>query len=336
MYREPRSLIMPEPTTSLAPRRYAPRSLITASIRLVLRTVTALPTAVDATPKLLARLPGIRAHEVHIPVADAHTPGTLYLPATAEPRPCVLLMHGTSAWMPLAYLFFIEALLERGIGVLHVDLDGHGRHPHPLSGTGLAQTANAAFTWLAARPEVLPDRLGVMGVSLGGSCALRAAADTGLAKAIGLVSTPVTVSMNGRARLREFVSTLNPEALEGWAQVPPHALLRSLRARIRLPEVPSSLGATEIDLFDRVTEPIIQHAIDELAPLRCASRLSNLPVALVNGAWDAIAPPSEAVRLAEQFQGPCEALIIPRRNHFTIMTSRRGARHMATCFDQWL
>lgn len=309
------------------------RSLLGSAMRLALHTVTSISAGPTAATLATRRFPGTRAEPVAVPVGDTATPGTLFSPAGVDRFPCVLLLHGTSACIPLAYLFFIEALLERGVGVLCVDLDGHGRHPLPLSGEGLARTGTAALHWLTQHPSVIADRVAVLGVSLGGSCALRAAAHTGHARALGLVSTPFSLSMGRRRRVREFLSTLNPEALESAFRIPPHALLRSLRSQIRIDPRPDF---DTIDLFHHWTEAVVQAAIDTLDPLSCATQLGDTPVVFLNGTWDTIAPPSQAEQMAACFSGPVEQIVLPRRNHFTVMTSRRGAGGVADWLVQHL
>ncbi len=327
---------MTESSTSLTVPAGGSRYLLGSAMRLAVRTVTALPGATDVALRLAARHAGLRTEDLPVRVGEATTPGSLFLPAGVTRPPCVLLLHGTSAWSPLAYLFFIDALLDRGLGVMCVDLDGHGRHPHVLTGAGLGRTAVAALEQLAGHDAIDPRRLGVMGISLGGSCALRAAAETGAVRGLALVATPVRVSMPSKSRLWEFVSTLNPEALAGWRRVPTHGLLRTLESRIRVPPDSTPTGDAEIDLFHRFTEPIIQRAIDELAPLDAAGRVSDVPVFFLNGAWDSIAPAGQAHELASYFSGPSERLVVPRRNHFTLMTSGRGATVMADHLERWL
>ena len=56
----------------------------------------------------------------------------------------------------------------------------------------------------------------------------------------------------------------------------------------------------------------------------------------LNGAWDSIAPAGQAHELASYLSGPRERMVVPRRNHFTLMTSGRGATAMADHLDRWL
>ncbi len=81
---------------------------------------------------------------------------------------------------------------------------------------------------------------------------------------------------------------------------------------------------------------VIQGAIDALDPLEAAGRLEDVPVFFLAGAWDSIAPPDQIEVLAARLTGPCERLVVPRRNHFTLMTSGRGTGAVAQWFGQRL
>jgi pimeloyl-ACP methyl ester carboxylesterase len=72
------------------------------------------------------------------------------------------------------------ALAQAGYGVLLYDQRGHGASDPVLRSVGWADSADVAraVTWLQARPEVDPARIGIFGFSVGGQTALRAAART--------------------------------------------------------------------------------------------------------------------------------------------------------------
>lgn len=312
--------------------------LLSSLMRMTLRVVTSIPSRQDVRQVIHARHERATFREVQIPVGETMTSGVLMLPSQAEtaPVPAVLLAHGTSAATPWAYIHYIRALLQRGVGVLFFELDGHASHPRALTGSGLAQTACDSLRWLSMQPEVDADRLGTMGISLGGSCALNASAATGLARAVALVSTPVRVRMPSGARLSEFVTTLNPEALEGFRVAPPHVLLRGLRGSIRIASETHERGFFEIDILHGLTEPVIDAAIQFLNPLDSAAQIQDTPAIFVNGNWDRIAPAEQAFELGRQFRGPTEHLLVPRRNHFTVMTHQRVAHDVADWMLRWL
>ncbi|MEW5981748.1 MAG: alpha/beta fold hydrolase [Acidobacteriota bacterium] len=118
--------------------------------------------------------------------------GTLYLPER-RPAPAVLLLHmlGRSRydWDSIA-----RALAEAGIAGLAIDLR---RNAWPKPGTAgggegdfsdLILDAMAARAYVAARPEVASDRIGVAGASLGANVAALLAASDAAVRSLALLS----------------------------------------------------------------------------------------------------------------------------------------------------
>jgi dienelactone hydrolase len=94
-------------------------------------------------------------------------------------RPCVVFFDGLDITKELQYLRGVPDLVRRGISCLLVDGPGtgeairfrgyHVRHDYEVAGT-------AALDYLARRPDVDSQRIGVMAISLGGYYAPRCAA----------------------------------------------------------------------------------------------------------------------------------------------------------------
>ncbi|TDR93619.1 alpha/beta hydrolase family protein [Enterovirga rhinocerotis] len=100
-----------------------------------------------------------------------------------ESAPAVLLLHGAEGLMlATAYRAAARVIARAGIGVAFVhyfdrtgdkicDLDRMRETIPPW-----AETVRDALTWLAGRPGIDPDRLGIVGISLGAGLALHVAA----------------------------------------------------------------------------------------------------------------------------------------------------------------
>jgi pimeloyl-ACP methyl ester carboxylesterase len=102
--------------------------------------------------------------------------------------PGVVLVHmlsrNKSDWHGLP-----ERLRDAGITALAIDLRGHGGSSGSAGDlTAMVQDVRAAAQWLATRPNVRPDAIGVVGASLGASLALLAAVDLPQVRALGLLS----------------------------------------------------------------------------------------------------------------------------------------------------
>jgi pimeloyl-ACP methyl ester carboxylesterase len=126
--------------------------------------------------------------------------GTLTLPEGAGPHPAVLLLYGSgradrdsnagrlrlNLGGPLA-----SALAAEGIATLRYDRRGVGDTPGDWHATGFTDNrddAAAALRWLAARPDIRADAIGVIGHSEGAIHAMSLAARSGVAAAVLLAA----------------------------------------------------------------------------------------------------------------------------------------------------
>jgi uncharacterized protein len=112
---------------------------------------------------------------------------TWYEPSR-RPAPAVILVHmfhrTRRDWDAQA-----SRLSSEGIGVLAIDLRGHGESTgDPSDLPGMVQDVKAARRHLAARPDVLHTRVGIAGVSLGANLAVMAAADDPSVASLALLS----------------------------------------------------------------------------------------------------------------------------------------------------
>ena len=135
------------------------------------------------------------------------------------PKPAVLMLHGVDG-LSLAERYRIGARLTASAGY-HVffphyfDRTGENRaslpmvHRHFATWTG---TVRDAVTWLERHPGVDPGRIGVMGISLGASLALAAAAEDARIRALVDYFGPVPEGLEARARRLPPTLILHGEA----------------------------------------------------------------------------------------------------------------------------
>lgn len=113
---------------------------------------------------------------VAIELGDLVLPGYARRQASAA-APWVLLVHGLDSAKEVELDHLAQGLVRRGASVLYVDFPGQGE----LAGTSSLRQFDAAFaravSWIGTY-GVEPPCLGVLGVSLGGHLACRAAALT--------------------------------------------------------------------------------------------------------------------------------------------------------------
>lgn len=304
------------------------------SLALVLST--SAPYTRDPSPLLLepAEDAAHTARRVSIPIGAQAMPGWLFEPKRPA-GPTVCLVHGTSAYETVAYYFWIRSLLKADVRVLTFELDGHGDNPRAMCLPGLDDNIPAALRFLREQPGVDPDRVGLLGVSLGGACALNAAAADRAVKAVVTVSMPQRIAVDDWHRLAETLGTLNPELLPVLARVTPDRLLSFLTAPLRVAQ--GLDHPHELTTFlDEDMPHAVNRALRYLNPLDNAARLVNTPLLVINGEWDNIAPPWQALDLYERAGGPKALSMVPRRNHFSIMVSRPAVEAATHWFRRWL
>ncbi|MFI5096763.1 MAG: dienelactone hydrolase family protein [Candidatus Acidiferrales bacterium] len=113
--------------------------------------------------------------------------GTLYLPENAPgPVPAIVMIHGTTGIDQRGELYR-QPLLDAGIGIFEVDFKTgiyKGPMDRPKPDTFLPM-AFAALKQLRKLPTIDPNRIGVMGFSLGGNIGLRTAMESNVKQWMG-------------------------------------------------------------------------------------------------------------------------------------------------------
>ncbi|HYO61339.1 MAG TPA: alpha/beta fold hydrolase [Actinomycetota bacterium] len=113
---------------------------------------------------LLARERGGPRHRDVTLAGDV--PATFYLPDAGEPPPAVVVGHGYSGDR-VTMSSLSRSLAEAGYAVLAIDFAGHGASPRSSAAVDGADELAAGLDWLEDSAEVDPDRLAVLGHSMG-------------------------------------------------------------------------------------------------------------------------------------------------------------------------
>jgi dienelactone hydrolase len=146
----------------------------------------------------LLEISGDRAERLTISHVHGQGPALLHFPTAdrglaGQRLPGMVVMHGLGGIkedMDAA----MAALRGAGLVTLAMDLPAHGECAEgPRLGRQAEQAVIAALETVAARPEIDPSRVGVLGGSLGGFFALRAAAATCLPVACVAPAAPFDV-----------------------------------------------------------------------------------------------------------------------------------------------
>ncbi|MCA9289212.1 MAG: alpha/beta fold hydrolase [Phycisphaerales bacterium] len=118
-------------------------------------------------------------------------PTPLVAPDALGRRPTILVAHGNAGCLP-DHDEFCAFLRDYGFNVLLFDYRGYGRSDLPTRGLrrdDLVIDAQAALEYLLTREDVDPERVGLLGYSLGGNIGLAMAGDEPRVRAVATLST---------------------------------------------------------------------------------------------------------------------------------------------------
>lgn len=175
-----------------------------------------LPAAVDGR--------AYQAVDLYNEQDDIHLSGW-YIPSTNGAA--VILLHGYGS-NRLEMLSRANVLAEHGYGVLLYDLRGHGESGGDKRAFGWEDVSDVdtALEFLSTRSDVNPDRIGILGFSIGGQIALRAAAENSNIRAI-VCDDPGYVTIDDappavtrREKFAYFISWVDGRGVSLWSGVP--------------------------------------------------------------------------------------------------------------------
>ncbi len=191
--------------------------------------------------------------------------------STAGPHPAVLMMHGFTGHRMESHLLFVKtarALAEAGFVALRFDFRGSGESEgrfQDVTVEGEVSDALAVLDWLAARPEVDPQRIALLGLSMGGCVASLVAGQDNRVKALVL-----------------------------WAAVAdPFALFAQLEKSTPLPPPLGVQPDGTVDLGGFLMGMDFVRTLPDVRPLDVVQQYSG-PALIVHGSQDPTVPPRHA------------------------------------------
>ena len=247
---------------------------------------------------------------------QVQTPALFLKPARTNGE-AVCWVHGTGDGKTHYKWVLLRAFAQRGIAMLTFDLPGHGDHPGVFSLPEALTAVPAALAYLRRRPDIDPERIGLLGVSLGGALAVRTLADGRGEKwhprAMCLLETPCSLFLDRWLYVREALGVASLQLLEVFRDCTVVNLWRRYSARAHL-AVP------------------IEWIIDDLAPAHHIAHIPSLPMLIVNGSRDPVAPPAHGRRLFERAACPKTWKVIRGGSHLSLIFMSKTAELVGDWF----
>jgi dipeptidyl aminopeptidase/acylaminoacyl peptidase len=223
---------------------------------------------------------GVPFEDVRFPTVNGRTLHGWWIPLDERRRPALVLVHGwgRNAERMLPYLPILRPM---GYHLLAFDARHHGTSDPDghASMKKFSEDIRAAVEFLAHHPAVDSDRLGVLGLSIGGSAAIHAAASDPRIRAVA--------TAGAFAHPREAMTHV------GFGKL---------------------LLAPAMPLVFRFMEWRVGARLDDLAPERQITRVAGR-VLLIHGEQDTVVPVDHARRLAAAGGARAELLVLPERGH---------------------
>lgn len=114
----------------------------------------------------------------HVPWRDHRLPGYLHKPKGEGPFPCLIFTQGMDSSKEEWHIWGQYAV-DRGFALFVVDTPGHGETRHldkvHLKIPNVIEAVSVCRSYLQGRPDILPDKVGILGNCLGSNYAFQAA-----------------------------------------------------------------------------------------------------------------------------------------------------------------
>ncbi len=250
--------------------------------------------------------------------------GDLLSPERAGRRPAIVALSGYQGLKGIHPARFARALVPAGYVCLAFDYRGFGASEGPrgrLVPQEQVEDARAAVSFLAAQPEVDPERIGLLGWALGGGVAIASAADDPLVRAVA-AANPIGDGARSVRFMHDEVS---------WGEL--QAAIAEDRAR-RAVEGASRLVPTfDVVRLDEVTRRYVDEELyrepgfgadvtlesTELLlrfrPELVVDRIAPRPLLLVHGAENRLHSPEESRELYRRARDPKELVLLEGAGH---------------------
>jgi alpha-beta hydrolase superfamily lysophospholipase len=247
--------------------------------------------------------------DLHVPISQGGYLPALHVVPHGGASAAVCVIHGSGCDKTSYAWRLVDTLIGPGMAVLLIDMDGHGENPRIQSFPAITEDAVAAVAWLRERYA----RVGLLGISLGGCVAARAAADGVPVDALVVLEAPPLLHYTKADVYREALALARPYLLDIFNDCTVQALVRAW-------EYPPIRAA--ISTWDLIA------ALDLCASL---TRISA-PLLLLYGGSDAIVKPRQAAEVWAALPAGATFHLVPGASHLTLILTPTALRTIG----EWL
>jgi alpha-beta hydrolase superfamily lysophospholipase len=237
---------------------------------------------------------------VEIPLTEGHVPALFFEPSERSDA-AVVLLHGAGAHKTFYSWPLIDGLLEAGVAVCAIDIDGHGDNERTLDFPAVLENVDASVRWLHARARWV----GAVGVSMGGAIAARAVAEGVEVDALALLEAPADAQITRRA-VRHERWTIARRATWGL-----HRYAGTIPLITGWRTAPTRTRIGTIDLIRRLDLPA------SLSKVRC-------PCLLIYGSSDLVVPVEQAAMLAAAAPAGTPLIMVQGATHISLPIERQA------------
>ena len=228
----------------------------------------------------------------------------IYIP-NAVPALAVLICHGMNARGSQGlriYTRLAEAACKEGFVALVFDFRGVGKSTGAFDyGIGEQQDIKCALNYLASRPEVIPNKIFVVGHSLGGAVSLYALQNETRVKGLVLWSTPKNHNYN----VKKFI-----------ARTKGKLGLYMFLVLSRIDKIFNVSRLFTLEVYGiRLRQRYVREKLMKLNECEAASKLHSIPLLIVIGEKDIIVGVDEAEEIYRSASEPKTLQIIKSADH---------------------
>jgi alpha/beta superfamily hydrolase len=246
----------------------------------------------------------VKREETWISCEDAELYGEVYSPDVA-PAPALLICHGLNArgfHQLKIYTQLARAGAQNGFVALIFDFRGVGKSKGSFDyGVKEQKDVECALNYLASRKDVIKDRIYVVGHSLGGAVSLYALRNEKRVRGLALWSVPKNHDYNVRKFIRNTQGRLG---LFGFLVLSRIDKLFNISKIFKLQVYGVNLRPKDV-----------REKLMKLDECEAASKISGIPLLVVNGEEDEIVGVDEAEAVFNSANDPKSLVILNSTDH---------------------